>query len=142
MSMKISQVAAAAVVALTGAAASAQQPAPAPAPTVQQQFEAATAALEAENWAEALRILETLERRVAATNPRSLAIVRVRKGQALLRLGRLDEAAATIAPNLAALPANDSSLADDRFRSFLTLGRVGELRLQYREAAEHYRAAL
>lgn len=138
--MKTSWMAAAAVVSLAVGTAAAQQPAPAP--TVQQQFEAATAALEAENWAEALRILETLERRVAGTNPRSLAIVRVRKGQALLRLGRLDEAAATIGPNLAALPATDPSLADDRFRSYLTLGRVSELRLQYREAADHYRAAL
>lgn len=138
--MKSNLVAAAALALATAAAA--QQPAPGSAQTVQQQFEAATAALEAENWAEALRILEALEQRVGRTNARSLAIVRVRKGQALLRLGRLDEAAATIAANLPALSTTDPSLADDRFRSFLTLGRVAELRLQYPEAAARYREGL
>lgn len=137
--MRQGWMAAAAALSLAAAVASAQQPA-GPAQTIQQQFDAASAALEAENWDEALRILEALEARVA-DNARSLAVVRVRKGQALFRLSRHDEALAAIRAGLAQLSADDPSLAEDRFRSFLTLGRDAELRLDYREASESYRAA-
>jgi tetratricopeptide (TPR) repeat protein len=113
-----------------------------PQPTIQEQFDAAAAALEAENWAEALRILEALEARVAqAGNARSLAVVRVRKAQALFRLSRLDEARSILLTSLPLLPARDASLNDDRFRGYVGLGRLAELRLDYREAAANYRQA-
>lgn len=139
MSNRLFAAAAAAALATAGAAA---QQASAPAQTVQQQFDAAGAALEAEDWAEALRILEALERRLGPNgHARSLAVVRVRKAQALLRLGRLDEATAALRTSLPALPADDPSLYEDRFRSFVALGRIAELRLDYRDAAAQYRAA-
>lgn len=111
-------------------------------PTIQEQFDAASAALEAENWAEALRILEALETRVArAGNARSLAVVRVRKAQALFRLDRHDEARTLLRTSLPLLPADNPSLHEDRFRSHVGLGRLAELRLDYREAAAEYRQA-
>jgi hypothetical protein len=67
-------------------AASAPAPAPAtPAPatgTIQQLFEQSTQATEAADYPRALEILTALEGRVVR-NPRSLAIVRVRKAMVL-----------------------------------------------------------
>jgi tetratricopeptide (TPR) repeat protein len=142
MTMKTNLFAAAGAMALAAtAAAAAQQPAQ-PAQTIQQQFDAAALALEGENWDEALRVLESLEARVARTgNARSLAVVRVRKAQALLRVDRHDEAVAAIRTSLPLLPETDASLVEDRFRSYVALGRVSELRLDYRDASAQYRTA-
>ncbi|HZF96435.1 MAG TPA: TonB family protein [Allosphingosinicella sp.] len=138
--MKTFWLAAAAATALASAAAAAQQ-APTPAgQSVQQQFDAAGDAYENNRFAEALAILETLERRLADT-PRSLAIVRVRKGQALHRLNRLREAETTLRAALPLLPPADASLNEDRFLGYVSLARVSELRLDYREAAAQYRTA-
>lgn len=120
--------------------ASAQQEAPRA--TVQQQFDSSTAALEAERWDEALRLLEALETRLARGRDQgSLGIVRVRKGQALLGLGRVEEAVAALRLGLPALSATNPALNEDRFHAYLTLGQASELALDYRQAAEHYRAA-
>ncbi|HEY0012888.1 MAG TPA: hypothetical protein VGB79_08565 [Allosphingosinicella sp.] len=143
--MKTSWLAAAAATALAAAAAaaaaSAQQPAR-PAQTVQQQFDAASAASEAGRFAEALAILEALEQRLAgARQPGSLAIVRVRKGEALIRLNRIAEAETALRASLPLLAAGDASLNEDRFLGYTALARVAELRLDYREAAAQYRTA-
>jgi tetratricopeptide (TPR) repeat protein len=117
--------------------ATAQQP---PRQTVQQAFDAATVLGDAGKNAEALAAWEALEARVSR-NARTLAIVRVRKGLPLLRLQRLDEAAASIRRGLAALPASDPTLVQDRADALLALGAIAKDGLDYAGAAEHYGAA-
>lgn len=110
--------------------------------TVQQQFDAASAALESGKWSEALAIYEILEARLGnGKSPRSLAIVRVRKGEALAELGRDEEARAALRQGLPALPAADPSLREDRLLGTILLGEVAERQLDYGAALQHYRAA-
>lgn len=111
-----------------------------PQPTTQQQFDAAQAAIDAQNWPEALRLLDALEIRVR-NNPRTLALVRVRRGIVLVALGRLEESAAAIRLGLLALPADDATLTADRFRGLLHLGLIAEHELDYPEALRQYRLA-
>ncbi len=133
---------AAALLITAAAAAQVQAQAPAPAQTVQQQFDAAAEAMAAERYAEALATLEALESRLTrARDQRSLAIVRVRRGQVLHRLNRLAEAETVLRAALPLLPAGDDSLSEDRFLGHLALAGAAELRLDYRAAAADYRAA-
>jgi tetratricopeptide (TPR) repeat protein len=118
------------------AAAGAQQPRP----TVQQQFDAAETAMQARNWAEALRLLDALEVRTGS-NARTVGLVRVRRGIVLVALGRSDEAAAAIRLGLSALSAEDATLSADRFRALLNLGLIAEQGLDYPEALRNYRLA-
>ena len=118
-----------------GSTATAQQPM-----TVQQQFDAATAASIGDDKAAALAAWIALEKRVA-NNVRTLAVIRIRKSGVLLSLNRKDEAAAAARAGLAALPASDATLAEDRFEAQLTLGRIAQDALDYASAAESYRAA-
>lgn len=108
--------------------------------TVQQQFDAAAAARDAANWPEALRLFEALEARTR--NPRTLALVRLRRGGVLIELGRLDEAETAIRQGLSALPADDAALNFDRFFALLNLGRLSEQQLDYPEALRRYREAI
>src|SRR4051794_3396321 len=101
--MRSSLAAAAAISLLASASSAAGGQPPTAAPSVQQQFEAATAASEAGRWADALATYEGLEHNLK--NARSLAIVRVRKGRVLSALGRFEEAAAALRQGIAALPA-------------------------------------
>ncbi len=115
------------------AGAAAQQP------TIQQQFEAASAARDAQDWPRALALFEALEARTTA--PRNLAVIRVRKGTVLIELGRLEEAAAAISMALPGLPEADATLHEDRFLGLMTLGRIAEHDLDYPEALRRYRLA-
>ena len=121
--------------------AAGQQPAAPPTMTVQQQFDAASAALEAENWAEALRLFELLEARLQTGNPRSLAITRTRKGAVLFELGRIEEADQALRNGLPGLPSGDETLQEDRYHALLTLARIAEHALHYQEAQQRYRTA-
>ena len=120
---------------MTGAAIGQQ-----PLSTVQQQFEAATAASAGSDKAAALAAWTALEPRVAG-NRRSRAIVQIRKSKVLLALNRKDEAAAAARAGLAALPASDASLTEDRFEAQILLGRIAQAAIDYASAAEAYRAA-
>ena len=111
-----------------------------PRPTVQQQFDAAEAAMQARNWADALRLLDALEARTGS-NARTVGLVRVRRGIALVGLGRPDEAAEAIRLGLPALSATDATLSADRFRALLHLGLIAEQGLDYPEALRNYRLA-
>lgn len=135
---KLMLLAAAAAVAVTRLppSAAAQEPQP----SLQQQFDAAAEALVAGNAAEALRLYDALDARVANSG-RNRAIVRVRRAEALLRLGRHVEAGAALRESLPQLPADDASLNDDRARGHIILGRLAELELEYRAALPHYEAA-
>ena len=112
----------------------------APAQTTQQRFDAASDALARGSWAEAARLFEALESQTA-NNSRTLAIVRTRRATALFELGRLDEAYSLLQSALPQLPADDSSLAEDRFAGFYMIGRIAERRLDYAEAQRTYRLA-
>jgi tetratricopeptide (TPR) repeat protein len=127
--------------AMLAAAAAAPVTAQPPQQTIQQQFDAASEALAAERWGEAERLFADLEARLGTRNARSLAAARVRRAEALVHLGRYDEAAAALRLGLPALPSSDPSLAEDRFSGHLTLGRLAELALDYREALAQYRIA-
>lgn len=108
--------------------------------TVQQDFEAATALQDADNYAGALAAWEALEKRIP-NNKRSLAIIHVRKSSALVGLWRDDEAVAAARAGLAGLPAGDTTLQEDRFRAWANLARIAEASLDYASAAEAYRQA-
>jgi tetratricopeptide (TPR) repeat protein len=108
----------------------------------QQQFEQASAALSAGRWAEALSGFEALEKRLAGSrSAQSLAVVRVRKGEALFGLGREEEARAAIALGLGGIPATDAGLREDRFLATNLLGRIAERNLDYGQAFARYREA-
>ena len=115
------------------------QPAAVPQPTLQAQFDAASDALRAENWAESLRLFQAVEARVR--DQRTLAVVRSREAAALVGLGRFDEAEIILRTELPHLPADDASLNDDRFTGLVTLAQAAERRLDYEEALRAYRLA-
>jgi tetratricopeptide (TPR) repeat protein len=122
-------------------AAQATTQAPPAQPTLQQQFEAASVALQAEHWEQALALYQALEARLSASHVRDLGIVRVRKASALAGLGREEEAGEALRLGLPALPASDPSLADDRFSGLVTLAKIAERALDYGEAYKDYLAA-
>jgi tetratricopeptide (TPR) repeat protein len=115
----------------------AQNPPTAAPPTVQQLFEKATQAEAADDTAAALAALDALESRVGK-NARSLAIVRVRKGMALARTGRSDEARDYLARGLAGLPADDPSLREDRMVGADKAADLALTDLDYSAAAHFY----
>lgn len=128
-----------AVITLALAAPSAMRAQQPPQPTIQQRFDAANSARDAGRWPEALRLYEQLE--TGLRNPRTLALVRIRKGTVLIEMGRLEEAGAAIRQGLDALPAGDATLDLDRFQALLTLGRLAEHGLDYAEALRRFRLA-
>ncbi|MBX9858243.1 MAG: hypothetical protein K2Y20_01455 [Sphingomonas sp.] len=103
--------------------------------TTQQTFEAATELTTKGEWAEALAAWEALERRPRMT-ARAVAIIRVRKGYVLSRLGQDDAAAEVLRLGLAALPASDATLADDRFLGERERGLIAYRALDYATAAD------
>jgi tetratricopeptide (TPR) repeat protein len=111
-----------------------------PPPTVQQAFDAATALQDGGKFADALAAWEKLEPRVA-NKPRSLAIVRLRKGLALFRLDRRDEAVIATRAALEVLPSTEPALRDDRIQGYNVLAKVAEVSLDYATAADNYRRA-
>ena len=115
-----------------------------PTSTIQQQFDAGTAAIAAGEWTRALEIYTALETKLAARTPlsKSLAVVRLRKGQALNKLGRRDEAVATINVALPNMSQNDPALADDRSEAISVLADFDERRFDYSAAVAHWRSAL
>jgi tetratricopeptide (TPR) repeat protein len=135
-----------AALAAAGSSAQAQPQAaqgaqPAAQTSVQQQFDAATIALDAQRWQDALTVFDAIEARLTPRNTKSLGLVRVRKAEALEGLGRRDEAAAALRQGLAALPADDPSLSEDRLAGYTRLGELSERALDYAEALQNYRAA-
>jgi tetratricopeptide (TPR) repeat protein len=116
--------------------------APAAAQSVQQQFDAATALSAAGKWPDSLQAWEALEARLAkSTTSRSLAIVRVRKAEALVKLGRYEDAETALRRGLPGLPASDPTIAEDRFIGLVGLGGIAERDLDYGEALQQYQAA-
>lgn len=111
--------------------------------TVQQAFDAGADAIAAQQWDKAFSIYDGLEKRLSTgkRQDRSLAIVRVRKAQALYGLARNDEAEAILLASLEKLPASDASLNEDRFSAQRILGELAERRFDYRQATDRFREA-
>jgi tetratricopeptide (TPR) repeat protein len=113
-------------------------------PSVQQLFDAGTAAIDSQDWPKALDIYAGLETRLAANAKaeRSLAIVRLRKGQALFQLRRTDESETAIMAAMDKLPATDASLREDRRLGFIAIGDIAERRYDYVAATRSYQTAV
>lgn len=125
-----------AVVATTVLAASA----PAAAQPVQAAFDAGEALLKRSDAAGAVAAFSALETRLARGNPRSLAAVRARLGQALAGAGEEARAADVLGAALAVLdPVADRGVRVDALDM---LGRLEERALMFPEAAGRYREAL
>ncbi|MGE7207744.1 hypothetical protein ACQKJZ_18980 [Sphingomonas sp. NPDC019816] len=126
------------LVVATGTAAIAQQAAtPAAKPSAQQQYDAATALDQGTDANAALAAWTAFTARFEP-GTRTWAIGTVRKGGALYRLARLDEAAKTIRTGLAALPAKDATLSGDRFNAHVMLGKIAADSLDYADATAEY----
>lgn len=109
----------------------------------QQEFEAANAAAERSDWADAFARFDVLEKKLAGgKSARSLALVRVRKGEALLGLGRVREAEASVRAGLAALPTTDPNLLGDRVFANLMRASIAERDFDYSAAYRAYGDAL
>jgi tetratricopeptide (TPR) repeat protein len=109
--------------------------------SLQQQFDNATSLLDAHKPAEALAALEALESRTPRPTGKSLTFIRLRKGEALFDLNRLDESEASTRLGLEGLPAGDATLKGERFSALFRLGAIGELKLDYGAAVQNYREA-
>ncbi|MGC4249926.1 MAG: hypothetical protein QM605_00260 [Sphingobium sp.] len=110
---------------------------PSPPPqTLQQLFDAATAASSAEDYARAIELLTTMEQRTS--NVRTLAIVRLRKGVALTQMQRWKEARPLLEQSVAALSAEDHSLDIDRGEALRALGRLALADLDYDAGLAYY----
>ena len=107
--------------------------------TAQQQFDAGSAALDAGEWDRALGIYDALEKRLKPSP--SLGLVRLRKGEALVALARMEEAAASIRLGLQHVDEKNASHHEDLARANFVLGKVSENALDYVGALAHYRAA-
>jgi tetratricopeptide (TPR) repeat protein len=138
---------AALVLALSTAASSA---APAPAPTsaqaprtLQEEFDAATQAVEKGNCKEAVGLFESLEHN-PAVKPGGLpaAAIAVRKGKCLIAMGRRDEGKALILADLPKIATAGESFAGDVYLAQMALGDAAFGEYDYGAARERYEAAL
>lgn len=111
------------------------------APTLQVQFEKASAALVAKKWAEALALFDEIEARPTLGRVTRSAVA-LRRGAALLRLGRDGDAAAAFRKGLELAPTDNPSLIEDRLSALVGLGRIAEAGYDYSDARSHYEAAL
>lgn len=110
--------------------------------TLQQQFNAADRAAADGRCEEAVTAFEALEARPAvSSNANVLATVRARKAECLVKLWRLDEAAAASNHALAVLSADTSTSRADVADAHLQLGRVDYLRFEYDAAVPELEAA-
>jgi len=114
-------------------------PAAAPAPSASQStqalFDAASKALAEERWADALAGYDILEARMEkARSARSLAIVRARRGRALIELGHQQEAMVALENALASLPDADVTLREDRALTMVSIAQVRMAELDYTDA--------
>lgn len=130
--------------ALSAAATTSETPpATAPAHTLQQDFDAASAAAAEGKCGDAVTLFEALEkdpRLKAGSLP--AAAVAVRKGQCLVKLGRYSEGEASIAAGLPKVKEAGESFAGDYYDAQMSLGMVAFHDYDFAAARQHYEAAL
>lgn len=111
--------------------------APAGAQTVQQRFDAALARVDAKDGAGALAELDSLDaflRAQPVPSETNLAVTRALRGEALIQLGRMDEARAAIDAALAGPWLKKPALAAMLDRARLLRGDLHEVALEHAEA--------
>jgi outer membrane biosynthesis protein TonB len=131
------------------AAGQAAAPTPMPAPqaaapvrTLQQQFDAASAALDANRCADAMRDFAAIKASAPyQRNAFLAATVDLREGRCLARLGQLDAAEAAIRRSLPAVEAKGGDFGVDVREGRMVLGEIAASRLDYDAAAREYSAA-
>jgi tetratricopeptide (TPR) repeat protein len=99
-------------------------------------FDSAAAASSAGDHASAVDLFTQLEARTTA--PRNLAIIRTRKGVALVDLGRHGEARTLLEQAVPKLPRDDATLHDDRIVGLRTLGRIALADINHEMALRYY----
>ena len=116
--------------------------APAAAGTVQEDFDAAQAHLDAMRLPEARAGFAALLDRMGASKSRSAMIVRSRLGETMVAMGDVEEAEPLLQAALAGLPAGVASAAEERAGALTHLARVAEEQGRIREALGHWQAIL
>ncbi len=121
-------------------AAAAAVQAPAAGPSLQVKFEAASAALNAGKWAEAVTQFRAIEDRPTISR-RTRAIVLMREGQALLHLQESDAARSALRRGVELAPKADQQLQNDRLDALLALGNIERESYDYAAAARDFEEA-
>ena len=110
---------------------------PVAAATVQQDFNAAQALLDAEKWPEARIAFDTLLARMANTRPgRSAAIVKARLAETLLATGETPKAIPLLIEALAAFNPKSPPDREEYTMSMMALGRAYAAQLEFEPAAD------
>lgn len=127
------------IVTLAFAAATSNVPAPAAGKSLQQEFDAASAAEAAGDCKTAIPLFEALEQR-PAVKPGSLpaATIAVRKGKCLIREGRTSDGEAAIAAGLPRLIAAGADLKADVATAYQSLGYAAYDRSDFAQAKENF----
>jgi tetratricopeptide (TPR) repeat protein len=114
---------------------------PAPGDSIQAQFDRASAAYAAGQFEAAAAGYDALEKRLTGKNAASLALARARRGSALYKLERLDEARPLLAEALPVLAAKPN-LAGEAHDAAMFLGAVAFRDLDLPASATAYGIAL
>lgn len=123
-------------------------PAPAPAATPaaassQAAFNAASEALDAGNYQEAVNGFAAIRERPAVRrSPIAYGTLLMRMGRGLTVLNRDDEAEKALREGLALVPSDHPELRNDRFLAEQTLGSIALRRFDNAGATEHFKASL
>ncbi|OSZ72225.1 hypothetical protein CAP39_02380 [Sphingomonas sp. IBVSS1] len=115
---------------------------PAAAATVQEDFDAAQAHLDALRLTEARTGFAALVERLGASKSRSAMIVRSRLAETMVAMGDVEEAEPLLKTALAGLPAGIASAAEERASALTHLARAAEEQGHIREALRHWQAIL
>ena len=109
----------------------------------QQVFDAATKAADDRQCAEAVRLFESLEvNRPSKPSPAVDAVIAIRKGICLARLGRAEMAEAALRSGLAVLEPQVEKFRGDVYQAYMMLGRSALLRFDYATAEQEASRAL
>jgi tetratricopeptide (TPR) repeat protein len=111
--------------------------------TLQQRFDAATAAAASGRCTDAIRAFEAIEATGAQRrSPLLAASIDVRKGQCLIQTGKMAEGEAAIRRGLPILSQKQAEFAGDIVDARLALGSAAKARFDYDGAAREFQAAV
>jgi TonB family protein len=116
--------------------------APALAGTVQEDFNAAQAKLDAGDYPAARTGFAALLERLGASKSRSAMIVRNRLGETMIAMGDVEAAQPLLEAAVAGLPAGIAAAADERATALTQLARAVEEQGKLRQAHEHWQAII
>jgi hypothetical protein len=130
------------MIALMAAAAIAAGAPPSTAQSLQAMFDSATAAADGGKCAEAIESFASLEANASFQHsPMSLAVVRIRRGDCLLLVGRPHEAEAELTKGLDGLTSTATAYRGDVRIAHMDLGRIAYLGLDYGDAKRQFEIA-